>query len=178
MRSDLWIALGSNQGPALDLMEKALRLMLDEWDPNYYEVSLVFRSKPWGDVKSQPEFVNAVLKLESPGGFGSSVSVLSCLQHIERRLGRNRMFKHGPRTMDLDVILYGDLVLDEGPVLLPHPYCLERAFVVWPMLTIDPDVALPDGRLLRRVASPFDASTLSKLPVVWSSASRTWMSVL
>jgi 2-amino-4-hydroxy-6-hydroxymethyldihydropteridine diphosphokinase len=92
------------------------------------------------DAPAQPDYVNAVAALETEL---SPAQLLDSLQGIERRHGRERPYANAPRTLDLDLLTYGDLVLDSPMLTLPHPRMHARAFVLRPLLELDPRAEVP-----------------------------------
>lgn len=116
-------------------------------------VSSLWSTPPWG-VVDQPDFFNAVTEIRTAH---SPASLLEEGLEIERMLKRQRRERWGPRTLDIDIILFGDRVVDETGLQIPHPRAGERAFVTVPLAEIAPDLAeqlgrpdMPDG--MRRVA--------------------------
>ena len=103
------------------------------------ERSSLYRSAPLG-YAGQPDFVNAVAGLDT--GM-SAEALLSALLDIEARHGRRRSFANAPRTLDLDLLLYGNSVFDSKTLKLPHPRMHERAFVLRPLLEIAPGIEIP-----------------------------------
>jgi len=101
--------------------------------------SSLYRSAPQGH-RDQPEFVNAVAQLDTELG---ARSLLAGLQGIEASEGRQRSFRNAPRTLDLDLLLYGEASIDEAGLTVPHPRMHERAFVLVPLLEIAPEVSIP-----------------------------------
>ena len=101
--------------------------------------SSLWRSAPVG-YANQPEYVNAVAKLET--GL-SADALLDQLQNVEAAHGRERSFPNAPRTLDLDLLLYADEVRDSPRLTLPHPRMHERAFVLEPLVEISPQAAIP-----------------------------------
>jgi len=101
--------------------------------------SSLYRSAPVG-VAAQPDFVNAVAKIET--GL-SARELLEELLTAEARAGRERPVPGAPRTLDLDLLLYGDAVIDEPGLVVPHPRMHERAFVLMPLAEIAPDASIP-----------------------------------
>ena len=148
---DAWVGLGANLGDRRRTIEAALDALR-----TLPRTRLVARSRLWSSapVDAQgPDYLNAVARLDT--GLAPR-ELLAAMQSIERRFGRERPYRHAPRTLDLDLLLAGDASValpagDDGPALvLPHPRLHERAFVLRPMADIDPDVALPCGGTLRR----------------------------
>lgn len=101
--------------------------------------SALYRTAPVGYAK-QPEFVNAVAAVDTTL---SARELLLALLAVERREGRVRSFRNAPRTLDLDLLVYGDRVLDEDGLHVPHPRMHERAFVMVPLAEIAPDLQVP-----------------------------------
>jgi 2-amino-4-hydroxy-6-hydroxymethyldihydropteridine diphosphokinase len=94
-------------------------------------------------VQDQPEFLNAVAEAATTL---APERLLAALHEIENSLGRVRTIRFGPRTCDLDLLLYGDLVSDDPELTLPHPRLAERRFVLDPLAELAPQLVLPDGR--------------------------------
>ncbi|HEX2442702.1 MAG TPA: 2-amino-4-hydroxy-6-hydroxymethyldihydropteridine diphosphokinase [Vicinamibacterales bacterium] len=134
------VALGSNLGDRrahLDFAVARLRAILDG-----LKVSGYFETDPVSDVP-QPRYLNAAAVGRTSL---SARDLLTALLKIERERGRERPFKDSPRTLDLDLILYGDLVLTEPGLTLPHPRFRDRLFVLEPLTSIAPDLVDPVTR--------------------------------
>ena len=101
--------------------------------------SSLYSSAPAG-YEAQPDFLNCVAKLDTDL---EPHALLSQLQGIERDLGRARSFRNAPRTIDLDLLLYGSAAIDTPELVVPHPRMHERAFVLEPLAELDPDVTIP-----------------------------------
>ncbi|MCM2326518.1 MAG: 2-amino-4-hydroxy-6-hydroxymethyldihydropteridine diphosphokinase [Lysobacter sp.] len=133
------VALGSN----LDDPEARVRRAFGEVgalpSTRLLARSALYRTAPVGYL-DQPAFINACALVETALG---PRELLAGLLAIERRHGRVRDLPNGPRTLDLDVVLYGDLVLHEHGLTLPHPRAHERAFVLAPLLDVWPDAIIP-----------------------------------
>jgi 2-amino-4-hydroxy-6-hydroxymethyldihydropteridine diphosphokinase len=136
-----YIGLGANLGDREGNLREALE-RLAELGP--LRVSSFRETDPVG-VTDQPRFVNAVAELETDL---SARDLLARLLEVERELGRDRSGEErwGPRTIDLDLLLYGDEVIDEPGLTVPHPRLAERRFVLEPLHELDPGLVLPDGR--------------------------------
>jgi 2-amino-4-hydroxy-6-hydroxymethyldihydropteridine diphosphokinase len=139
-----YIGLGSNLGDREENLLAALERLS--------ELSLVrassFRETDPVGVTDQPRFLNAAAELETDL---SPRDLLVKLLEIERELGRDRAAetRWGPRTIDLDLLLYGDEVLDEPGLTVPHPRLAERRFALEPLQELAPELTLPDGRRVR-----------------------------
>ena len=101
--------------------------------------SSLHRTKPVG-YANQPDFINAVALVETRL---SARALLAALLEIEKRHGRVREIPNGPRTLDLDIVVYGDATIDEPGLVVPHPRAHERAFVLDPLREVWPDLAFP-----------------------------------
>ena len=130
------IALGSNIGDPKDNLDLAISLLREATDLK--RVSTYFKTKPVG-YEDQPDFLNAVCIAESDL---PAMEFLKMLHGIEKAMGRERSIKWGPRTIDLDLIQYGDLISKAEELTLPHPRAHERRFVLEPWLEIEPDAIL------------------------------------
>lgn len=139
VREAIYIALGSNQDEPVVQIDRALAMLDAHPDVGVMAVSRLYRTPPWG-VLEQPPFVNAAARLESSL---SPQALLEVLVAVEQAAGRQREQRWGPRSLDLDLLLYGDRQLDSERLQLPHPRMHERAFVLVPLLDIAPDVEIP-----------------------------------
>jgi 2-amino-4-hydroxy-6-hydroxymethyldihydropteridine diphosphokinase len=123
--------------------------------------SSLYASAPVGYV-DQPDFINAVAQIETAL---APRALLAALLDIEHRHGRERSFRNAPRTLDLDLLLYGDAHFHEEGLSLPHPRMSERGFVLLPLLEIAPDTVIPGrGRAADWLASCSDQSVAPLLP--------------
>lgn len=146
-----FVGIGSN----LNEPERQVRDALDELtaQPDFHSLiaSRVYRSAPVG-VIDQPDFINAVAGVLTQL---APQELLACLQALENRHGRIRgAQRFGPRTLDLDLLLYANRKVDEPTLTVPHPRLHERAFVLLPLADIAPSLVFPDGvSLAQRLAS-------------------------
>ena len=129
-----YVGLGSNLGDRARLIDDAAQLI------GAARISTVIETEPWG-YESQPKFLNAVAEVETPL---TARQLLDHLLDVERRLGRERVgAQWGPRTIDLDLLLYGDETIDEPGLLVPHPRLTERDFVLRPLAELVPSLKIP-----------------------------------
>ncbi|NOX97791.1 MAG: 2-amino-4-hydroxy-6-hydroxymethyldihydropteridine diphosphokinase [Nitrospirae bacterium] len=135
----VFLGLGSNLGDRKRNIQEAVRLLEEREVVKVVKVSSLCETEPEG-VKDQPFFLNGVLEMETEL---SPRDVLDTLKAIERRLGRKKGRKWGPRIIDLDILLYGDLVIKEEGLEIPHPLLPERAFVLTPLVEIAPETVHP-----------------------------------
>ncbi|HYY32952.1 MAG TPA: 2-amino-4-hydroxy-6-hydroxymethyldihydropteridine diphosphokinase [Gaiellaceae bacterium] len=143
-----YIGLGSNLGDR----EMALRQALAGLEElGAVRVSSVRETEPVG-ITDQPRFLNAVAELNTEL---AARDLLDRLLELERTIGRNRTkeTRWGPRTIDLDLLLYGDEVIAEPGLTVPHPRLAEREFVLEPLYELAPDLVLPDGRRIEDLLS-------------------------
>lgn len=138
-----FIGLGSNLGDSLATLKAALRSLDALPDTRVAIASKLYRTAAWG-VTDQPDFINAVALLHTRR---APRQLLDDLLEIERHAGRHRLDdgsdRWGPRTLDLDLLLYGHERIDEPGLHVPHPRLHERAFVLVPLAEIAPDVDIP-----------------------------------
>ena len=122
--------------------------------------SRLFQSEPWG-LAEQPRFVNAVAEIETAL---PPRALVEALLAVERDFGRQRSAaRWGPRTLDLDLLLYGDCVVDEPGLRVPHPHLQERAFVLLPLAELAPDLEIPELGPIAVLVARIDASTCQLL---------------
>ena len=145
-----YIGLGANLGDPPRQIREALDRLAGRTGIRLDACSSLYRSRPMGP-QDQPAFANAAARLETQR---EPLELLDILQTVERGLGRDRSRERhwGPRTLDLDLLLYGNETLRHPRLSLPHPGLTERAFVVVPLLEIAPELTLPDGRRLAEIA--------------------------
>jgi 2-amino-4-hydroxy-6-hydroxymethyldihydropteridine diphosphokinase len=148
-----YVGLGANLGEPGRQVERALRELDGIPHTRVVKASSLYSSAPVG-YASQPRFVNAVAEIET--GLDAP-QLLAALQAIEARHGRRRSFANAPRTLDLDLLLFGDATVETPGLAVPHPRMHERAFVLKPLLEIAPEAIIP-GRgtahaLLERCAA-------------------------
>ena len=143
-----YVGIGSNLEDPVRQVRDAFRELDTLPHTRLVNKSSLYRSAPVG-YAAQPEFVNAVAQLET--GLPAE-RLLAELQEIEARHGRRRSFANAPRTLDLDVLLYGDAVLSLPALTIPHPRMQERAFVLKPLIEISPELEARFGEGLKACA--------------------------
>lgn len=134
-----FIGLGSNLGESSEQLRLALQDVERLPDTRLLASSSMYRSAPVGYL-DQPDFVNAVASISTRL---APQALLSALLDIEHQHGRQRTFLNAPRTLDMDVLLYGDLQIHEHGLTIPHPHMHLRAFVLLPLLELAPDCMIP-----------------------------------
>jgi len=163
-----YIGLGSNEGDRLANMAAAVEAIAELPDTHVERVSHAYDSEP-AYVENQPKFANAVAEITTTL---DSEQLLDYLHQIEDSLGRVRGVENGPRTIDLDILTFGDEELSSPQLTIPHPGLLEREFVVVPLLDIAPRLHLPDGTLVTHDAAKVGAIIGDLGPVPDLGASR------
>ncbi|HEX9767036.1 MAG TPA: 2-amino-4-hydroxy-6-hydroxymethyldihydropteridine diphosphokinase [Nitriliruptorales bacterium] len=158
---DAFVGLGANMGDRLEVIEAAIEAIDDIDGTHVADVSGVYETAPVGGPHQDP-YLNAVVRIEVAL---EPRALLAELQLIEAAFGRDRSreVRWGPRTVDLDILLYGDEQIDTGDLVVPHPRLHERAFALVPLLEVFPGGTLPDGRRLATLVSdlaPFDGVDL------------------
>ena len=134
-----WVGLGANTGDPVKTVRAAIEALAALPDTTVLRSSPLYRTPAWGPVR-QPDFINAVVLLDTQL---AASTLLDGLLGIERAFGRVRDERWGPRSLDLDLLLYGDAVIDQPGLRVPHPHLHERAFMLVPLLDTDPDARIP-----------------------------------
>jgi 2-amino-4-hydroxy-6-hydroxymethyldihydropteridine diphosphokinase len=151
-----YVGLGANLGDREATIRRAVALVDELGGVAVVGVSSLRETEPWGPVE-QPRYLNGAVALETDL---RPRELLDALLDVERRLGRARDDEErwGPRTIDLDLLLYGDLVLDEPGLDVPHPRLHERRFALEPLAELAPDALVPGrgtaAELLRALDTP------------------------
>jgi len=135
------ISLGSNLGNRLETLQGAIDALEDTPGVRIKAVSPVYETEPWGvEPGSQPTYFNAVVVLKTTL---PPSSLLERAHAVEEAFHRARKEHWGPRTIDVDIVAYADVILDDPVLTLPHPRAHERAFVLVPWHDVDPEAQLP-----------------------------------
>jgi 2-amino-4-hydroxy-6-hydroxymethyldihydropteridine diphosphokinase len=134
-----YVGIGANLGQPREQVKHALEELDRIAETRVIARSSLYRSRPLGYAE-QPQFTNAVAALDT--GL-SAERLLVELQRLESRHGRQRPFRNAPRTLDLDLLLYGDVAMATNALTVPHPRMHERAFVLKPLIEIAPAIAIP-----------------------------------
>ncbi|MGE8500460.1 MAG: 2-amino-4-hydroxy-6-hydroxymethyldihydropteridine diphosphokinase [Pseudomonas sp.] len=145
MMERVYIGLGSNLAEPLEQLQAALAALAALPQTQLAATSSFYASDPLGPA-DQPRYVNAVAALDTEL---QPLELLDALQAIEQNQGRVRKAERwGPRTLDLDILLFGERLLDEPRLKVPHYHMQARAFVLYPLAELAPTLRLPDGRVL------------------------------
>lgn len=133
----VYLALGSNMGDRLANLKEAIASLSPQLDVK--AKSRIYETPPWG-YQDQSPFYNQVLKART---YLAAEPLLKHLKRLEVALGRQPSFENGPRSIDIDMLFYDDLVMNTSVITLPHPRLHERGFVLLPLMDIAPDLVHP-----------------------------------
>ena len=156
------IGLGANLGDAAATLREAIAELARLPRTELLRASRLYRTPAWG-VTEQPDFINAVALVETTL---SPRDLLDALLAIERSFGRTRLDgeRWGPRTLDLDLLLYGDAVIDEPGLRVPHPCLHERAFALLPLAAIAPGARIPGHGTVAGTLAMLETAGIEALP--------------
>ncbi len=153
------IALGANIGEPLRQIEAGFQALAALPGTRLTARSSLYRSAPVG-YADQPDFINAVALIDTTL---EPHALLEALLSIERVNGRVREFPNAPRTLDLDIVLYGDVVIHDPGLTIPHARMLERAFVMLPLAEVAPEMQVPGQGRVSELAARVDAGSIAQL---------------
>jgi 2-amino-4-hydroxy-6-hydroxymethyldihydropteridine diphosphokinase len=159
--AEVLIALGGNVGDARATLDRAVATFCDGGAVRLTARSCDYSTPPWG-VTDQPHFVNLCIAVDTDL---APHALLARAQAVERAFGRDRAKERrwGPRPLDIDLIAYDDVTIDDARLTLPHPRLFERAFVLVPLAEIAPERVIA-GRRVRTALAAVDMSGITKLP--------------
>ena len=153
----VYLALGSNLDNRLANLKQAVSALSPQMEVK--AKSDVYETLPWG-YEDQPKFLNQVIKAKT---YLDPEPLLKHLKRLEIALGRQESFPNGPRLIDMDILLYDDLVLNTPALVIPHPHLHERGFVLLPLMDIDPDLVHPvNKKSVREMVALSDVSGIAK----------------
>ncbi|MGB9799317.1 MAG: 2-amino-4-hydroxy-6-hydroxymethyldihydropteridine diphosphokinase [Thermanaerothrix sp.] len=164
----VYLALGTNLGDRLANLRRALAALPPEVQP--LRVSAVYETPPWG-ITEQPRFLNMVVEARTRL---EPLPLLHYLKTLERQLGRQPGVRYGPRLIDLDILLYGDMVINLPELTVPHPRMAERAFVLVPLCDLYPQGRHP---LLNETFEALRARVDCREIEIWAEAAAVWPQV-
>jgi len=145
-----YIGVGSNLAEPVEQVTSAITEIRNLVQCEYVQCSSLYKTPPMGP-QDQPDYINAVIKIKT--NF-TALELLDNLQELEQLHDRRREKKWGPRTLDLDILLYSDQIINNTRLNIPHSGLYDRAFVLYPLLEIEPNLILPNGVSLdKQVAS-------------------------
>jgi 2-amino-4-hydroxy-6-hydroxymethyldihydropteridine diphosphokinase len=155
-----YLGLGSNVGDRLG----HLRAAAEALPVPVVSRSSVYLTEPQGEVRDQPDFLNAAVQIETELG---PEPLLQLVKGVEAELGRDfDQVRHGPRVIDIDLLLLGDIEYASDRLTLPHREVLSRGFVLVPLLELDPELTLPDGTRLAAALERLEGQRVERVGVL------------
>lgn len=154
-----YIGLGSNLEDPLAQVKRAFDELAELPQTTLMARSAIYSSRAIGP--EQPDYINAVALLDT---HLAPLALLDALQAIEQAHRRVRVQHWGPRTLDLDLLLYDEQIINDERLKVPHPYLTQRSFVLYPLADITPHLHLPDGTPLADLLNQFPVDGLQRLP--------------
>ena len=152
-----YVGLGSNLGDSVAYLDSAIESLQAHQNIKNITVSRFYRSKPHGP-QNQPDYINAVARFET---IIEPHALLVTLQKIENDNNRQRDGERwGARTLDVDLLLYGNIIIDTETLTVPHPWMRERSFVLYPLQELTPNLIFPDGVALNECVLKLPADDL------------------
>ncbi|MER8955715.1 2-amino-4-hydroxy-6-hydroxymethyldihydropteridine diphosphokinase [Mesorhizobium sp. M0833] len=155
----VYLSLGGNLGDPATSMAAALGILDADESTRVVAVSSLYRTPPWGKL-DQPDFLNAAAEISTAL---APRDLLDLCLDAERKLKRVREERWGPRLIDIDILVFGDRVIHETGLEVPHPRMLERAFVLAPLAEIAPELVV-DGKSVSERLAAVDTSGIERLP--------------
>jgi 2-amino-4-hydroxy-6-hydroxymethyldihydropteridine diphosphokinase len=155
----VYIGLGSNLADPAEQLREAIKALAQLPQTRLSGVSAFYASDSL--LAGQPRYTNAVAALDTSL---EPLALLDALQAIENDQGRERLERWGPRTLDLDIVLFGDRLIDEPRLKVPHYHLHARAFVLYPLAELAPGITLADGRALDDLLADCPFTGLERLP--------------
>lgn len=143
LHEPIFLGLGTNLGNREKNIEAALQAMRNTHDIDVCNVSTLLETPPWGGVP-QPDFLNVVAVVFTTL---SPNHLLQRIKHMEHALGRTPSERWGPRTIDIDILLFGDRIIESDHLIIPHPQLIHRDFVLTSLLELDPTLRHPASRI-------------------------------
>jgi len=158
MEHTVYLALGSNLDDRLANLKQAISALTPQMEVK--AKSKVYETPPWG-YADQPRFYNQVVRAKT---YLEPEPLLKHLKRLEVALGRKESFPNGPRLIDIDILFYDDRVLNTPTLVIPHPHLHERAFVLLPLMDIDPDLVHPvTGKSVRDMLAACSLEGIEKV---------------
>lgn len=174
MRVAAYIALGANLGDPVTTVRAAMAALGGIPGARLLAASSLYRTAPLG-LRNQPDFINAVVQLEADPAVLPVAHLLERLFAIEAAFGRMRSVKNAPRTLDLDLLLYGELQVDQPGLTLPHPRLSERAFVLVPLAEISPKLVVPGRGGIAELLAAVAGQLVERLDSLSISRAVPWV---
>ncbi len=160
-----YLGFGSNVGDRIGMIMRSIVCLVSQGDVVLRRLSSFYLTEPWG-YTDQPDFVNAVAQVET---YLDPHDLLSRIKSIETSLGRKKTRRWGPRSIDIDILFYGNEIVESSDLTVPHPMIAERIFVLVPLLEIAPEIVHPASRMslkeMLSVASTNGGMRCERLPI-------------
>lgn len=157
----VFLSLGSNLGNKLENLNNAIKFLNKLIFTNVTNVSNFYETKPFGTSEEQENYINCCIEIET--SLSAQMLMGACLG-IESAIGRIRPYKFCPRTIDIDILLYEDIITNEKNLTLPHPRMEERLFVLVPLYDINNKIFLKNKKLKSKIKK-YDHSEIKKLNI-------------
>lgn len=154
MSNIVYLSLGSNLGERADYLREAISKLSEHKQISVEKSSSFYETEPVG-YQDQPWFYNAVVKISTTL---IPEELLFYTKEVENILGRERKIKWGPRTVDIDILMFNGIEQKKADLTIPHPRMLERAFVLYPLAEIEPTLVLPTGDRISEFIENFEQS--------------------
>lgn len=155
--NESYLSLGSNMGDRLDMLKQAVRMLVEHPSIDVAAISSLYETEPVGFTEQEP-FLNMVVHVRTDL---PALGLLDVCQEVEKKLQRKRLVRWGPRTIDLDILLYNQDNMESERLIVPHPRMHERAFVLVPLLEVNPSLGTnplnPEGVQLWKTYDGVDA---------------------
>ncbi|PPI86612.1 2-amino-4-hydroxy-6-hydroxymethyldihydropteridine diphosphokinase [Candidatus Pantoea edessiphila] len=152
-----YLALGSNLNNPLNQIKTALTCLDAIPNTKRIKTSKIYLSPPYG-LQNQPDYLNIVVSLDTKL---SVDNLFKFTQKIELQQGRVREIEHwGPRTLDIDIILFGNLIIKTNSLIIPHYDLTNRVFMLLPLIQIAPNIILPNGKSVKTILTKLDTSNI------------------
>ncbi|MBS1518380.1 MAG: 2-amino-4-hydroxy-6-hydroxymethyldihydropteridine diphosphokinase [Bacteroidetes bacterium] len=158
-KNTVFLGLGSNKGERISYIENVISKLENHNSIKVLRKSGVYETEPWG-ISDQPDYLNSVLEIETTLG---PMELLVELKSLEKKTGRSESKKWSEREIDIDILFYGDLVIKNENINIPHSFIEERKFVLVPLAELDPEFIHP---VLKRSVKELLETTKDKLKVV------------
>ena len=155
----VYLGLGSNQSDPINQIKNATKLIEKIETSKIIKKSSLYESLPVGYLE-QPNFINQVISLQTSL---SPAELFERFQQIEFQLKRVKKIVNGPRTIDIDILLFNQEIILTNDLTIPHPRMLDRAFVMIPLLEIEPNILVPKISNLKEILGKLDKKTLTKI---------------
>lgn len=152
-----YLSIGSNIGDREDYLKKAIEMISRISKTRLIKISSFYQTPAWG-LTEQQDFLNACLEISTEL---SPYDLLKNLQRIEMDLHRERLVRWGPRTIDIDILTFGDIICEDVNLVIPHPLISKRAFVLVPLLELNPDLII-GNKSIKEMIEVIDVSDIKE----------------